>query len=67
MVKIYEDTWKSIIANKGSVQHLEFLMIGKKDVLKQQLKLIKRGYRTRGRQTTIYLSVAKSLNLFFPT
>ena len=36
---LYEDTWKSIIANRGSVQHLDILDDWEKDVFKTAVEI----------------------------
>lgn len=61
-----KEIWSSIINNKGSVQHLDFLTKAEKEVFKtaieiDQIKLVKMaGERQK------YICQGQSLNLFFP-
>ena len=51
---------KSIVANKGSVQHLDILTPEEKEVFKTAVEINQSmGSRTRCRKTTVYLSISK--------
>ena len=61
-----DEVWKSIITNKGSVQHLEFLDSWTKEVFKTAVEIDQRWIieMAGDRQTEICQS--QSLNIFFP-
>ena len=61
-----EKTWKSIVLNNGSVQHLDFLDDWEKRVFKtaEEINQIQLVDLASQRQT--YICQAQSLNLFFP-
>jgi ribonucleoside-diphosphate reductase alpha chain len=61
----YEDTWSSIIANDGSVQHLEFLDEWQKDVFKTSMEIDQRWVVEHAADRQSYIDQAQSVNLFF--
>lgn len=61
----YEDTWSSIIANDGSVQHLTWLDDYKKDVFKTSMEIDQRWIVQHAADRQTYIDQAQSLNLFF--
>ena len=63
---IYEDTWKSIIANRGSVQHLDVLDDWEKDVFKTAVEINQAWVIEHASQRQQFICQSQSLNLFFP-
>ena len=63
---IYEDTWKSIIANRGSVQHLDILDEWQKDVFKTAVEINQAWIIEHASQRQQFICQSQSLNLFFP-
>jgi ribonucleoside-diphosphate reductase alpha chain len=63
---IYEDTWKSIIANRGSVQHLDMLDDWEKDVFKTAVEINQAWVIEHASQRQQFICQSQSLNLFFP-
>jgi ribonucleoside-diphosphate reductase alpha chain len=61
----YNEIWSSIIANDGSVQHLEFLSDWEKDVFKTSMELDQRWLVQHASDRQEYIDQAQSLNLFF--
>jgi ribonucleoside-diphosphate reductase alpha chain len=61
----YQDVWSSIIANDGSVQHLEFLDEWTKDVFKTSMEIDQRWVIEHAADRQKYIDQAQSLNLFF--
>jgi ribonucleoside-diphosphate reductase alpha chain len=61
----YEETWSSIIANDGSVQHLEFLDEWQKDVFKTSMEIDQRWIVEHAADRQMYIDQAQSVNLFF--
>jgi len=61
----YEDTWSSIIANDGSVQHLTWLDDYKKDVFKTSMEIDQRWIVQHAADRQTFIDQAQSLNLFF--
>ena len=61
-----DEIWKSIIANKGSVQHLEFLDDLEKDIFKTAVELNQSWLVEHAAQRQEYICQSQSLNLFFP-
>jgi ribonucleoside-diphosphate reductase alpha chain len=61
----YQEIWSSIIANDGSVQHLEFLSDWEKDVYKTAMEIDQRWIVEHASQRQSYIDQAQSLNLFF--
>lgn len=61
-----DDTWSSIMARKGSVQHLEELTQKERDVFKTALEIDQRWIIQHAADRTEYICQGQSLNLFFP-
>jgi len=61
----YEETWSSIIANDGSVQHLEWMDDWNKDVFKTSMEIDQRWVVQHAADRQQYIDQAQSLNLFF--
>jgi ribonucleoside-diphosphate reductase alpha chain len=61
----YNEVWSSIIANDGSVQHLEFLDDWTKDVFKTSMEIDQRWIIQHAADRQPYIDQAQSLNLFF--
>jgi len=61
-----QDVWSSIITNGGSVQHLDFLSDGIKDVFKTAIELDQLVLVEQAADRQEYLCQGQSLNLFFP-
>lgn len=61
-----EQTWDSIIASKGSVQHLTFLNDYEKDVFKTAFELDQRWVVEHAADRQPYICQGQSVNLFFP-
>ena len=61
----YEETWSSIIANDGSVQHLNFLADWDKDVYKTSMEIDQRWLIEHAADRQKFIDQAQSLNLFF--
>ena len=61
----YEDVWRSIIANDGSVQHLEWMDDWTKDVFKTSMEIDQRWVVQHAADRQQYIDQAQSLNLFF--
>lgn len=61
----YEEIWSSIIANDGSVQHLNMLSDWEKDVFKTAMEIDQRWVIEHGADRQFYIDQAQSLNLFF--
>jgi ribonucleoside-diphosphate reductase alpha chain len=63
--KWYDETWSSIIANDGSVQHLEWMDEYTKDVFKTSMEIDQRWVIEHASDRQQYIDQAQSLNLFF--
>jgi len=63
---LYEETWKSIIANRGSVQHLDILDDWEKDVFKTAVEINQAWIIEHASQRQQYICQSQSVNLFFP-
>ena len=63
---MYEETWKSIIANRGSVQHLSMLDDWEKDVFKTAVEINQAWVIEHASQRQPFICQSQSLNLFFP-
>ena len=63
--KWYDETWSSIIANEGSVQHLEWMDDWTKDVFKTSMEIDQRWIIEHAADRQVYIDQAQSLNLFF--
>jgi len=61
----YDETWSSIIANDGSVQHLKFLDEYEKDVYKTSMEIDQRWVIEHAADRQVFIDQAQSLNLFF--
>lgn len=61
----YEDQWSSIIANDGSVQHLDWMDQDTKDVFKTAMEIDQRWIIQHGADRQEYIDQAQSINLFF--
>ena len=61
-----EETWSSILAVKGSVQHLEFLSQDEKDVFKTAMELDQRWIVEHASHRQTFICQSQSVNLFFP-
>lgn len=59
------EVWKSILDNRGSVQHLEFLSQDEKDVFKTARELDQRWLVQLAADRQQYIDQSQSLNLFF--
>ena len=63
---LYEETWKTIIANRGSVQHLDILDDWEKDVFKTAVEINQAWIIEHASQRQQYICQSQSVNLFFP-
>ena len=61
----YHDAWRSIIANDGSVQHLDILDELQKEVFKTSMEIDQRWVIELAADRQQYIDQAQSLNLFF--
>jgi ribonucleoside-diphosphate reductase alpha chain len=61
----YNDIWSSIIANDGSVQHLDWMDDWNKDVFKTSMEIDQRWIIELAADRQQYIDQAQSLNLFF--
>ena len=61
----YSDVWSSIIANDGSVQHLDILSDIEKEVFKTSMEIDQRWVIELAADRQDYIDQAQSLNLFF--
>ncbi len=61
----YEETWSSIIANDGSVQHLEWMDEWTRDVFKTSMEIDQRWVIQHAADRQQFIDQAQSLNLFF--
>ena len=64
-VSWYDDVWASIIANDGSVQHLEWLDDNHKWVFKTAAEIDQRWVVEHASDRQQYIDQAQSINLFF--
>ncbi len=64
-VRWYDEVWSSIIANDGSVQHLDFLDEYTKDVFKTSMEIDQRWVVEHAADRQEYIDQAQSINLFF--
>jgi ribonucleoside-diphosphate reductase alpha chain len=60
-----QDTWSSIIANDGSVQHLDILDQNEKDIYKTSMEIDQRWVIEHAADRQAWIDQAQSLNLFF--
>ena len=61
----YNEIWSSIIANDGSVQHLDILDEWQKDVYKTSMEIDQRWVVEHAADRQGYIDQAQSINLFF--
>jgi ribonucleoside-diphosphate reductase alpha chain len=61
----YQEIWSSIIANDGSVQHLDILSDWEKDVFKTSMEIDQRWVVEHASQRQSFIDQAQSINLFF--
>ncbi len=61
----YNEVWSSIIANDGSVQHLDFLDDISKDVFKTSMEIDQRWIIEHAADRQEFIDQAQSVNLFF--
>jgi ribonucleoside-diphosphate reductase alpha chain len=61
----YNEIWSSIIANDGSVQHLDILDAWTKDVFKTSMEIDQRWVVEHAADRQHYVDQAQSINLFF--
>ena len=61
-----KDTWDSIVANKGSVQHLEFLTDWEKATFKTAIELDQNFIIRHAADRQPFIDQGQSVNLFFP-
>ena len=61
----YNEIWSSIIANDGSVQHLDILDEWQKDVFKTAMEIDQRWVVQHASDRQQYIDQAQSVNLFF--
>jgi len=61
----YNEIWSSIIANDGSVQHLEILDDWTRDVFKTSMEIDQRWVIQHASDRQEYIDQAQSVNLFF--
>ena len=61
----YQEIWSSIIANDGSVQHLDFLDEQTREVFKTSMEIDQRWVVDHAAHRQSYIDQAQSLNLFF--
>ena len=62
----YTETWRSIVANKGSVQHLDILDDWEKDVFKTAVEINQSWVVEHASVRQEYICQSQSVNLFFP-
>jgi len=61
-----ENTWKSIIANEGSVQHLEFLSEQERKIFRTAFELDQAWVVEHSAKRQEFICQGQSVNLFFP-
>jgi ribonucleoside-diphosphate reductase alpha chain len=61
----YDEIWRSIIANDGSVQHLDWMDDWTKDVFKTSMEIDQRWVVQHAADRQVYVDQAQSLNVFF--
>lgn len=61
----YGDTWSSVIAHDGSVQHLDWMDQWTKDVFKTSMEIDQRWVIQHAADRQQYIDQAQSLNIFF--
>ena len=63
---VYDETWRSIVINKGSVQHLDCLTEDEKDIFKTAVEINQSWLIEHAAERQEYICQSQSLNLFFP-
>jgi ribonucleoside-diphosphate reductase alpha chain len=61
----YQEIWRSIIANDGSVQHIDWMDEWTKDVFKTSMEIDQRWVVQHAADRQEYIDQAQSLNVFF--
>jgi ribonucleoside-diphosphate reductase alpha chain len=61
----YDETWSTIMANDGSVQHLDWMDDWTKDVFKTAMEIDQRWIIEHAADRQKYIDQAQSLNVFF--
>ena len=61
-----DEVWKSVVTNRGSVQHLDFLDDWTKEVFKTAVEIDQRWVVDLAADRQKYICQSQSLNLFFP-
>ena len=61
----YDETWRSIIANDGSVQHLDWMDEWTRDVFRTSMEIDQRWVVQHASDRQEYIDQAQSLNVFF--
>jgi ribonucleoside-diphosphate reductase alpha chain len=61
----YDEIWSSIIANDGSVQHLDWMSDWEKDVFKTSMEIDQRWVVQHAADRQEFIDQAQSLNVFF--
>ena len=61
----YDETWSNIIANDGSVQHLDWMDEDTKDVFKTAMEIDQRWVIEHAADRQAFIDQGQSLNLFF--
>jgi len=61
----YQQIWSSIIANDGSVQHLDWMDENTKEVFKTSMEIDQRWVIEHAADRQVYIDQAQSLNVFF--
>jgi len=61
-----DNTWKDIVTNKGSCQHLEFLSDEEKEVFKTAVEINQSWVVEHAAQRQEFICQSQSVNLFFP-
>ena len=61
-----EETWKNIVTNKGSVQHLDFLSELEKEVFKTAVEINQSWVVEHAANRQEFVCQSQSVNLFFP-
>jgi len=61
-----DNTWKSIVANKGSVQHLDILTEHEKEIFKTAVEINQSWIIEHASMRQEFICQSQSVNLFFP-
>jgi ribonucleoside-diphosphate reductase alpha chain len=64
--ELYNEVWSSIVANKGSVQHLDILDDWEKDVFKTAVEINQSWVVEHASVRQEFICQSQSVNLFFP-